>query len=78
MSRFSIPANIEKYKFQPRGIHVLRDGNLCVNCSGFDGTSKIGIFTPDGRLINTVGENFLGSICAMTVDGLDRISLMDR
>ena len=69
---------MENYNFQPRGIYVLKDGNICVNCIGFDGTSRIGIFSPDGRLIKTVGENFLGSVCAITVDNLDRISIMDR
>ena len=57
---------------------MLRGGNICVNCVGFDGTSKIGIFTPDGQLVNSFGPGLIGQSLAMTVDPTDRIVVADR
>ncbi|XP_076825419.1 E3 ubiquitin-protein ligase TRIM32-like isoform X2 [Clavelina lepadiformis] len=74
----AFPSNMAGFKFQARGISVLRNGNLCINCVGFDGTSRIGIFTPEGRVVSNFGQGTIGSSCAMTVDSMDRITVMDR
>ena len=76
--RHAFPSNMAGFKFQARGISVLRNGNLCINCVGFDGTSRIGIFTPEGRVVSNFGQGTIGSSCAMTVDSMDRITVMDR
>lgn len=66
------------FQFQPRGIGILRNGNICLNCVGFEGVSRIGIFSPEGRVISYFGPGVIGSACAMTVDNTDRITIMDR
>ncbi|XP_039267090.2 uncharacterized protein LOC120342366 [Styela clava] len=74
----SFTTTMPQYDFQARGISVLRGGNICVNCVGFDGTSRIGIFTKEGQLIRHFGQGEIGSSSAITVDSMDRISVVDR
>lgn len=76
--RHSFNTNIAQFNFQARGIAVLRGGNICVNCAGFNGSSRIGIFSPDGRIVSSFGENAIGASSAMTVDNMDRITVIDR
>jgi len=76
--RHAFPTSMPGFNFQARGIAVLRNGNLCVNCSGFNGTSRIGIFTQEGRIVNSFGPGITGSSSAMAVDNMDRITVIDR
>lgn len=76
--KHSFPTTLPQYEYSARGIAVLRGGNICVNCVGFDGTSRIGIFTPDGQLVNSFGPGLIGQSLAMTVDQTDRITVIDR
>lgn len=76
--KHSFSMTMPQYDYSARGIAVLRDGKLCVNCVGYDGTSRIGIFTPDGQLSHTFGPGLIGQSLAMTVDQMDRIIVVDR
>lgn len=76
--RSSFPTTMDNFKFQAQGIQVFRDGNMCINCVGFDGTSRIGIFTPEGRKVHSFGSGVIGSTSAIAVDAMDRITVIDR
>nr|XP_002126969.1 tripartite motif-containing protein 3-like [Ciona intestinalis] len=77
-SLHSFETNIAGFNFQARGIHILRNGDLCVNCVGYNGTSKVAIFSPEGQTISHFGPGVFGSTSAMAVDEMDRISVVDR
>jgi len=76
--KFTIPVTIGRHSYQPRGVHVLRNGDLCVCCVGIDHESCIATFSPEGNFLSSFGQGQIGYPMAMTVDPSDIVVVYNR